>query len=99
MIDFANLNSEYDSLSQHTTQSMTTVITLIIFLLQITNLSNYFKSVHYYSETFYNNTKKSIELLFNDLIKYDNKSTLSKGIFDHYRNYESYMAKVKQINK
>jgi hypothetical protein len=33
--------------------------------------------------------------MFNELVKYDSKSTLSKNFFEFYRNYESFLAKMK----
>ena len=55
--------------------------------------------MHYYGDMFYNNTKKSIEILFNDFIKCDNKSSLSKGIYEYYQCYETFLTKIKQSNK
>jgi hypothetical protein len=35
--------------------------------------------------------------MFNDIIKYDSRSTLSKNIFEFYRCYENYMGKTKNM--
>jgi len=43
------------------------------------------------------NSKKSLETIFNDLVKYDSKSTLSKNFFEFYRYFESYIMKLKGI--
>ena len=38
-----------------------------------------------------------MENIFNDMVKYDSKSTLSKNFFDFYRNFETYIGKLKGI--
>lgn len=35
--------------------------------------------------------------MFNELLKYDSKTTLSKNFFDFYQNYETYLSKLKLI--
>jgi hypothetical protein len=35
--------------------------------------------------------------MFNDMMKYDNKSSLSKNFFEFYRNYENHMLKLRNI--
>ena len=61
------------------------------------NFNNFLKSTHKYSDQLYYNTKKTGQVMFDELIKYDSKSTLSKQIFELIRNYENYMIKVKGL--
>ena len=42
-----------------------------------------------------NNTKKSIEIFFEEQIKIDTKSSLSKNLIEYYRNYEDFTIKSK----
>jgi hypothetical protein len=38
--------------------------------------------------------------MFNEMVKYDSRSTLSRNIFEFYRNYETFLSKNKNlINK
>jgi hypothetical protein len=60
-------------------------------------LSIFFKTIHKQTDQLLINSKKSLENMFNDVVKYDSRSTLSKNIFDFYRNYENYMTKTKNM--
>lgn len=35
--------------------------------------------------------------MFSEMIKYDNKTTLSKNFFEFYRNYETHLLRVRNI--
>jgi hypothetical protein len=57
----------------------------------------FFRTIHKQTEQLLINSKKSLENMFNDIIKYDSRSTLSKNIFEFYRCYETYMGKTKNM--
>jgi hypothetical protein len=57
----------------------------------------FFKTLHKYTDLLCVNSKKSMEIIFNDMIKYDSKSTLSRNFFEFYRNFETYIEKLKGI--
>lgn len=44
-----------------------------------------------------NNTKKAIEAFFEEQIKLDTKSSLSKNLIEFYRNYEDFTIKSKNV--
>ena len=57
----------------------------------------FFKTLHKYTDLLCVNSKKSMENIFNDMVKYDSKSTLSRNFFEFYRNFETYIGKLKGI--
>jgi hypothetical protein len=59
----------------------------------------YYKSVYKNGESFFTNTRKSIELFFNEQIQIDTKSSLSKNMLEFYRIYEDFCIKAKLILK
>lgn len=88
-MDFSNLNTEYEALSYKMKQGQSTLL----------NLSCFFKAKAKQSENLYLSTKSSMDRMFNELIKYENKTILSNQIFAFYKNYESYNTKYKAIIK
>jgi hypothetical protein len=62
-------------------------------------LNAFYKSVYKFGELFYQNTRKSIDTFFNEQIKIDTKTTLSKNLFEFYRNYEDFAIKIKDVLK
>lgn len=57
----------------------------------------FFKTLHKYTDLLCVNSKKSMETIFNDMVKYDSRSTLSKNFFEFYRYFENYISKLKLI--
>jgi len=57
----------------------------------------FFKTLHKYTDLLCVNSKKSLETIFNDMVKYDSRSTLSRNFFEFYRYFETYIAKLKSI--
>lgn len=57
----------------------------------------FFKTFHKYTDLLCVNSKKSMETIFMDLVKYDSRSTLSRNFFEFYRNFENYFSKFKNI--
>ncbi len=97
-MDFINLNTEYENLNKFSKHGTTTVN--YIFLnrfFKLSNLSMFFKTLHKYTDLLCINSKKSMENIFNDMIKYDSRSTLSRNFFEFYRNFESFISKLKGI--
>jgi len=52
--------------------------------------------VHDFGEVFMENTKKAIETFFEEQVKLDTKSSISKNLIEFYRNYEDYTIKSKK---
>lgn len=57
----------------------------------------FFKTLHKYTDLLCINTKKSMEPILNDMVKYDSRSTLARNFFEFYRNFENYLNKIKSI--
>lgn len=62
-------------------------------------MNSYYKTVFKYGELFYTSTRKAIEVFFNEQVKIDTKTTLSKNMFEFYRSYDDYMIKLKTVLK
>ncbi len=60
-------------------------------------MSMFFKTLHKYTDLLCVNSKRSMENIFNDMVKYDSRSTLSKNFFEFYRNFENYISKLNNI--
>ena len=61
------------------------------------NLNLFLRTFHKHNELLIANVKKNIENMFNDIIKYDSRSTLSKNIFEFYRYFENYLSQKKSL--
>ena len=88
-MDFLSLTKEYDSYKEHidnTNDSMNYI-------------SSFFSSFQKNLNDYAVNTQKNLNLLFTNLIKYDNKSTYIKKFFAVVRLFEKHLLKLTTISK
>ena len=87
-MDFLSLTTEYESREEYFNNVQTTMSSFHNFY------SSLQKSFYQYSV----NSHTALELLFNNLMKFDNRSSHSKLIFDFYRLFEKHLTKAKNIS-
>ena len=88
-MDFLSLSTEYESYKEYIENSNNSMIFISQFF------SNFQKNLSEYST----NTQNNLNLLFTNLIKYDNKSTYIKKFFGMCRLFEKHLLKLKSISK
>ena len=88
-MDFLSLSSEYESYVEYINNSSMTMTCFINFYNSIQN------SFNIYSK----NIRDSLNLLFTNLIQFDNRSTLSKKFFEFYRLFEKYLSKLDSLSQ
>ena len=88
-MDFLSLTNEYESYKEYIENSNNSMIYISQFF------TTFQKDLNDYST----NTQNNLNLLFNNLIKFDNKSTYIKKFFGICRLFEKHLLKLKSISK
>ena len=88
-MDFLSLSNEYESYKEYIENSNNSMIYISQFF------STFQKDLNDYST----NTQNNLNLLFTNLIKFDNKSTYIKKFFGVCRLFEKHLLKLKSISK
>ena len=88
-MDFLSLSNEYESYKEYIENTNNSMNFISQFFL------NFQKNLNDYST----NTQNNLNLLFTNLIKYDNKSTYIKKFFGVCRLFEKHLLKLKSISK
>ena len=88
-MDFLSLTSEYESYVEYINNSAMTMTCFINFYNSLQNSFNIFSK----------NIRESLNLLFTNLIQFDNRSTLSKKFFEFYRLFEKYLSKLDSLSQ
>ena len=88
-MDFLSLSSEYESYVEFINNSSMTMTCFINFYTSLQNSFNIFAK----------NTRESLNVLFTNLIQFDNRSTLSKKFFEFYRLFEKYLSKLDLLSE
>lgn len=83
-MDFFNLTSEYNNLSNSSKAGLST----------LTNFLSFLKSVHKHSEQFVINTKKTLDTFISQFFRDDLKTSLSIHCFEFYRAVSSHYATI-----
>ena len=88
-MDFLSLSNEYESYKEYIENTNNSMNFISQFFL------NFQKNLNDYST----NTQNNLNLLFTNLIKFDNKSTYIKKFFGVCRLFEKHLLKLKSISK
>ena len=88
-MDFLSLSKEYESYKEHIENTNDSMNYISSFF------SNFQKNLNEYATI----TQKNLNLLFTNLIKYDNKSTHIKKFFAVIRLFEKHLLKLTSISK
>ena len=88
-MDFLSLSTEYESYKEHIENTNNSMNYISSFF------SNFQKNLNDYAII----TQKNLNILFTNLIKYDNKSTHIKKFFAVVRLFEKHLLKLTSISK
>lgn len=89
MLDYLSIKSEYESYKEYIENTNNTMKCISTFFI------NFHKNLYDFSQ----NTKDSINQLFHNLLKNDNRSIHIKKIFEFCRVFERYLLKLLTISK
>ena len=88
-MDFLSLSSEYQSYVDYINNSSIIMKHFIAFYESLQNAFNIFSK----------NIRESLNILFTNLIQFDNRSTFSKKFFEFYRLFEKYLTKIDSFSE